>query len=128
MKVIIAGGRGFMVSPLYTDAERIAAVQDAVDEWQTLHGARVTEVVSGGATGADHCGELWARKNGLPLTVMPADWRKHGKGAGPRRNREMACVAEGLIAFWNGESRGTADMLRVAREKRLLTLTMRGPT
>ncbi len=97
MKVIIAGSRD-IVDPHVVD--------DAVRE----SGFEVTEVVSGGARGIDRMGELWGAKHGIPVKVFRADWEKHGKSAGVRRNREMAEYAEACIAIWNG-SRGTANMI-----------------
>lgn len=44
---------------------------------------------------------------------------KHGKMAGPIRNLEMAKYADGLIAFWDGKSRGTRDMITKAKKERL---------
>ena len=39
------------------------------------------------------------------------DWNKHGKAAGPIRNRQMAEYADCLIAVWDGKSRGTKNMI-----------------
>lgn len=72
-------------------------------------------VVSGGARGADELGERYARWRGLPLQVYPADWRTHGRAAGPIRNEEMARNADALIALWDGESPGTRHMIETAR-------------
>ncbi|RMH11289.1 MAG: DUF2493 domain-containing protein [Gammaproteobacteria bacterium] len=77
------------------------------------------EIVSGGAKGVDALGERLARELGYPLKVFPADWTKHGKAAGPIRNRQMAEYADVLVAFWDGQSPGTRNMIRVAVEKRL---------
>ena len=75
----------------------------------------VTEVIHGGARGADYVmGEI-AKAAGLPVSIYPADWRKHGKKAGPIRNQLMLddgkpdCV----LAYPGG--RGTADMVRRAK-------------
>jgi hypothetical protein len=46
--------------------------------------------------------------------VFPADWKTHGKAAGPIRNRQMAKNAEALIALWDGNSRGTKNMIETA--------------
>lgn len=49
--------------------------------------------------------------------VYEADWKKHGKAAGPIRNRRMLTAPGGtdlLIAFPGGA--GTADCVRQARE------------
>ena len=79
----------------------------------------ITSVISGGARGADRLGEQWARSHGIPFQVFPADWDKWGKSAGYVRNKQMAEVAEALIALWDGESRGTNDMIWQAQVRRL---------
>jgi len=100
MKVIIAGGRDTpftLRNVLWLDAY----MPDGV-----------TEIVSGGAKGADALGERWALKQGIPLTIFKAEWDKHGKAAGMIRNREMAEYADVLIVFPGG--RGTANMIKEA--------------
>ena len=79
----------------------------------------ITEVVSGGASGVDALGERYAKENGIPLRIFPADWAKHGNAAGPIRNKEMANYADALIALWDGLSRGTGSMVGYARLKNL---------
>jgi hypothetical protein len=96
MKLIIAGGRNYK----FADAD--IARLDAIRE-------EITEVVSGGATGADREGERWAEKHEIPVKVFPADWERHGKSAGPRRNREMAAYADAVVLFPGG--RGTINMM-----------------
>ena len=53
------------------------------------------------------------------MELFPADWKKYGKSAGYVRNSEMAEVAESLIAFWDGKSRGTKNMIDIAKNKGL---------
>lgn len=106
MKVIIAGSRHmpFSAYPL---------IQQAVDK----SGFAVTEVVCGLAKGADTYGAKWAYHAGIPRKNFPADWEKHGKGAGPIRNGEMADYADALIVFiWDG-SRGSANMLKQMQDR-----------
>jgi hypothetical protein len=55
----------------------------------------------------------------LPIDKHPADWNALGNGAGKFRNRKMAGVADALVAFWDGSSPGTKDMIAVARDKGL---------
>ena len=102
MRVVIAGSRdgGFGV-------EDVAAAV-------TASGFPVSEVVSGAARGVDRLGELWARDRHIRVVRFPADWRR-GRGAGYRRNREMAAYADALVALWDGESRGTRHMIREMR-------------
>lgn len=106
MKAIIAGGRDYVA----TDS-----TWRFLDDVHRFH--PITEVVSGGARGADAAGERWAEMRGIPIRRFPADWNKHGKGAGPIRNQQMAEYADALIAFPGG--RGTSDMLRRAHDLRL---------
>lgn len=73
-------------------------------------GLTPTEVVCGGAKGVDESGAAWALRNGTVVHDMPAKWDKHGKAAGPIRNKAMAKYADCLLLIWDGESRGSANM------------------
>lgn len=110
MKVIIAGGRDFK-----DFTEVVAAAQT----WEYRHNVEL-EVVCGEARGADTLGRKWAEKEGRVVHSFPADWAKHGRAAGPIRNAEMADFAKGLIAFWDGKSRGTGGMIKLAKAKGLI--------
>lgn len=100
MKVIIAGSRNF---------SDYSALKKKIDEFQQKH--QITEIVSGGAEGADRLGEIYAEENGIPVEIFPADWSKNGKAAGPIRNRQMANYADALLAVWDGSSKGTKNMI-----------------
>ena len=82
-------------------------------------------IISGHATGADALGERYAQERGLSLDAHPADWNKHGRAAGPIRNAEMAEAADTLIAFWNGASRGTKNIIDTAKSKGLKVVVIR---
>jgi hypothetical protein len=71
----------------------------------------IVEVVSGHAPGVDRCGEAWARRCGIPVRLFPARWSEHGRSAGFRRNAEIAAYAGALLAWWDGESAGTRDVI-----------------
>lgn len=73
------------------------------------------KVITGAARGADRMASGWARANGRELREFPADWRKYGRGAGPKRNQEMleAGRPDLVIAFDGGA--GTRDMVDRAR-------------
>lgn len=110
-RLIIAGGRTNHMSESQWDY--LTSLSDLVDE-----------VVSGGATGIDSMGELWAGRNKKPVKVFKADWKEHGPAAGPIRNSEMAAYANALAVFEGGS--GTADMLRKAEDAGLWVWDMRG--
>jgi hypothetical protein len=76
-------------------------------------------VVTGAAKGADALGERWAYENKLLVVRFHPDWDRHGKKAGPMRNREMAGFVgkKGFaVGFWDGRSPGTKDMISVCKE------------
>lgn len=104
MKTIIAGGRDF---------------NDSVYMEQCLEEHNITEVVCGKAKGADTQGENWGIAHNVPIKEFPAEWNRYGRGAGPIRNEQMGDYAEALIAFWDGRSKGTHNMIKYARNKGL---------
>lgn len=110
MRTIIAGSRS-VTDP--AELERAIAAS----------GLRITQVISGGARGADALGEAWAWRNGVPLSLMPAEWDRLGKRAGLIRNEEMAEAADACIALWDGQSPGTRHMIQTAGNAGLITIT-----
>ncbi|TXI87671.1 MAG: DUF2493 domain-containing protein [Chryseobacterium sp.] len=113
VKTIIAGSRS-------------ATYQNVIDALSACHFSDdMTEVVSGCAQGADTHGETIARSMGIPVAKFPADWKQYGKSAGVRRNSQMAQYADALIAVWDGESRGTKNMIELASAKWLLVFVYR---
>ena len=108
MKVIIAGGRYF------NDYEKLCQYCDKV-----LQNQFNIEIVSGGAKGADSLGEKYAKERNYGMKRFPAAWSEFGRSAGVIRNAEMASYADVLIAFWDGKSRGTRNMINLAEKKGL---------
>ena len=100
MKLIIAGGRDYRFKP--KDIEQLNQLDN------------ITEVVSGGAQGADAEGEQWAAEQGIPVKVFKADWKRYGRGAGPRRNQAMADYAD-AVALFPG-AKGTENMFKHAQK------------
>lgn len=116
MRVLVCGGREY-------------------DDWDTLYstlydifddGERPLTnpfvVISGGAKGADFLARVWAKFMSIEFPSVsyeeyPADWKTHGKAAGPIRNKQM--LEEGkpdlVVAFPGGT--GTANMVKQAKEK-----------
>lgn len=79
----------------------------------------ITQVISGGAQGADSLGAAWAVANKIPCTFFIPNWELYGKAAGPIRNQQMAAEGEALILVWDGKSRGSNNMLMEAHRKGL---------
>lgn len=90
------------------------AVKETICSLVTHHGD-VTIVHGGCPTGADSFASKHARSRGAKEEPYYANWNKYGNSAGPIRNEHMAKLgAVECIAFWDGESRGTLDMIRAA--------------
>lgn len=70
----------------------------------------ITEIVSGCAKGVDSLGEQIGSLCLIPVCKFPADWNKHGKAAGPIRNKQMAEYADAAIVIHNG-SKGSLNMI-----------------
>lgn len=129
MRLIIAGGRTF------NNYEKIKLevmnflIELAKDD------KIVTTIVSGKAIGVDRLGERFARELSLNVDPFPADWKnidvepcvigknkygEYNKLAGHNRNEEMAKHSDCLIAFWDGNSTGTKDMIDRANKYNLI--------
>ena len=109
MKLIIAGTRTF------TNYQKLKQICDHFLKDQTN-----IEIVSGAYyRGADKLGEQYAKERGYKLTQFPADWKIFGRAAGPKRNEQMANYADALIAFWDGKSKGTLNMIKLANQNKL---------
>ena len=77
------------------------------------------QVLSGMARGADQLGLRYAQEHGYEVQGFPADWEKYGKAAGPIRNLRMVQNADALVAFWDGKSIGTKNIIQLANERQL---------
>ena len=109
LRVIIAGGRTFA---------DYALLKQKADAMLINHAPNIV-IISGTAGGADKLGERYAKENNYVLKKFPADWSLYGTSAGYKRNQQMAEHADALIAFWDGESKGTKHMIDIATAKGL---------
>lgn len=112
LRLLVCGSRD------WTD---VALLASAVERVVAEHGQDRAGVVliEGDARGADRLAGALARTRGWQLETYPADWQRHGRSAGLRRNARMLQQGrpERVIAFTDdlAASRGTADMVRRAR-------------
>lgn len=86
------------------------------------------ELVSGGARGADSLASRYSQDHRLSIRVFWADWNQHGKAAGMIRNREIVQYSTALVAFWDGESRGTANSISLAKRAGIPTFVFNTKT
>lgn len=114
MRVIVAGGRDF---------------DDPVFVWEQmtrLHNkyGPFTEVVHGGAKGADGLAADWAVVHGIPVLAVHANWKKYGRAAGPIRNAKMLRdYPPGMVITFPG-GRGTANLRKLAKAARYKVVSL----
>lgn len=105
-QVIIAGGRDFNNYDLLEEkcdfyfSERLPSL-----------------IIVGGADGADDLGLKYAFCKSYDFKIIRASWDILGKAAGMIRNQQMLQEADALVAFWDGKSPGTRNMIEIAQAK-----------
>ncbi len=108
-RLVVAGCRN------YTDYQRTSSeIKKYIEKLDTDYSIII---VSGCSKGADALGEKFAENHKLQLEKYPAEWDKYGRSAGPRRNSQMAKIADGIIVFWDGRSKGTKNMIENAKKE-----------
>jgi len=104
MRFIVVGGRNFK------DRDFLFTV---LDRLHAEHG--FTLLIHGDAKGADRLAGDWANERGIPIFACPPDWRRYGRGAGPKRNRQMLAEKPDLVVAFPGGS-GTSHMVLIAED------------
>lgn len=115
MKVLVCGGRDF--NNYFLLHTYLLGVHTKTP---------ITEIIEGGAKGADALAARFADQLNIPLHTFKADWDKFGKSAGPIRNAQM--LAEGkpdlVVAFPTLRSVGTHDMIAKAKAKKVRVVSV----
>lgn len=103
IRICVAGSRSFHDSYLFDIFLRAFLSWAGIGQYA---------FISGDAwRGADRMIIDWADDNNVPCFKFPADWDQFGKSAGFIRNAEMRTQLTHLLVFWDGESRGTREMI-----------------
>lgn len=112
MKVLVCGGRKFLDYALLE---------------HTLNKLPITTIIHGGAPGADSLAGKFAHAHNITLIVYHANWKKHGKAAGPIRNMQMLSESKPdlVVAFPGG--RGTTHTVKIARDAGTKVLEVGSP-
>ncbi len=104
MRVLVCGGRDFNNEDYLLEALHILDMR-----------VKISAIIQGGARGADLLARKVAEECNIPMFEFRAQWKQHGKAAGPIRNKRM--LEEGnpdmVLAFPGGP--GTANMIAQAR-------------
>lgn len=122
MRILVCGGRNYEnKDDVYLALDEIVprTETDGYGNWLPMG---VTIIHGGCPTGADRFADDYAVVNWTGLEIYPADWKSHGRSAGPIRNQRM--IDEGnpdiVLAFPGG--RGTADMVTRAKRAGIMVI------
>ena len=95
---------------------RSATVRHYTDLKNAADSHSPTEIIHGGARGADALARTYAEEHQIPQCVVLPQWTTYGRAAGPRRNAEMVEKCDAVLALWDGESLGTANTINIAKK------------
>ncbi len=103
MKVVVCGSRNFRSqAQIFKTLDKIHAETP------------ITQLMQGGATGADQFAKEWAEtKPEIVRFTCRAEWGAYGPAAGPIRNKKMVQWGPDLVVAFQGGT-GTADMVHKA--------------
>ena len=115
MKLAVVGSRGF------PDRNEVRRYLNNLDGGGIV--SNIGQIISGGAAGPDTWAQEWAKENGIPFMLYPAQWDLYGKRAGAIRNDMIVKAADWVTAFWDGVSPGTRITIDLAlKHKKRLTV------
>ena len=120
VKVAIVGSRSFTpilgnISKQHSRTRSLinAAMKNLYEDQPVL-----SKIISGGADGADKYGEAYAAWEGVETEILKPDWETHGNSAGYLRNAIIVEKADIVVAYWDGESKGTKHTIELAIKQR----------
>lgn len=118
LRILICGDRN------WTDYFAIRnLLKTHMESTQSFH---VECVIEGEASGADTFARIAATELGIKVLSFPANWKEHGKSAGPIRNTQM--LVEGkpnlVWAFHDHitDSKGTSNMVVQSKKAGIRTV------
>lgn len=115
MKVMVTGSRQW---------PRPQVIQERLQKLMDEEGH--CQIIVGDAGGADTYCLIYGREIGHEVTVYHADWARHGRAAGVIRNSEMIRTTPDLVlAFWDGQSRGTKHAIEESKRRGLTVEVIR---
>ena len=73
-------------------------------------------IISGGAIGVDTLAEKYADRHKISKLILRPDYRRYGRGAPLRRNRQAVELADSVLIVWDGCSQGSDYTRKYAEE------------
>ena len=73
-------------------------------------------LITGGTDGVDTMAEQYAAENDIKVQTMHPKYEHYGNGAPTVRNKQMVDMADRVLVFWDGKSRGAKFIYDYAKE------------
>lgn len=112
MRVLVCGGRDYNHADAWNLLER--DLKDYIADKLDLREVKIDTLIQGGARGADEAAAAWGKSEDAKVLEFKADWKQHGKAAGPIRNRRMIEVGKPDVVAALPGGRGTRNMIQTA--------------
>ena len=109
MRLLVCGGRDYDAADAFNHLEAFALGD--IEYVTGVMPAHVDCLIHGGARGADEGAAQWGKSEHIKVLEFKADWKKHGKAAGPIRNQRMIDEGKPDVAIAFAGGRGTKDMV-----------------
>lgn len=109
IKIGVSGSRRF---------KNVDAVTAYLDQHivQNYKDRNKVAIITGGAVGVDCAVMMYCKRQGVVCVTVHPQWLQLGKSAGPSRNQTIVDLSDIMFAFWNGESKGTANFIKRAKK------------
>ena len=78
-----------------------------------------TEIISGGAKGVDASVRRYALQHGIKFKEVLPEYERYGRGAPIKRNDIIISMADMVLVFWDGKSRGSGYVIEKCRKKQI---------
>jgi hypothetical protein len=104
MRVLVCGGRN------YGDYVFLSSILTNIHDTTPI-----TLIIHGAANGADSLADRWAATHHVPVRAFPADWVRHGRAAGPLRNKKMLDEGKPDVVVAFPGNKGTRNMVAQAQ-------------
>lgn len=115
---------GVVGSRTYTDKDLMFAWLDRLQKEL----GPFDRIITGDSNGPDILAKFWGNSNNIEIKVCYADWTRQGNQASYLRNINIIENSDLVVAFWDGDSKGTAHAIRITRSlnKPLLVISRSG--
>lgn len=94
-------------------------LRDTLEQNPLIKRLHIKKIITGDAKGVDSLARQYALEKSIYCVAYQAIWAEHGFAAGPIRNQQIINDSDILVAFWDGNSKGTKNSIELAIKKKI---------